>query len=233
MAGHKAIESLSLFDTPFSGVAQGWPNSLLEFELQFTITAPLISDQITPFFPSSDDGHRMAEPWLFTWVWAEDGEHSTFAFSMTFPNETFDETLGDGRGPTHGFGFSLLNWDCFDGTEQLNITHPTLPFTEWSLITSDDMTQLETNTDAKPNEPKGEDIDNLSRDWDSWAIASSSDYVSDSLSTTQNLPLSCDSVPWTCGCGCESASRRLVDFGVLNNNLIKGLISCVKYMSRF
>jgi hypothetical protein len=31
----------------------------------------------------------------------------------------------------------------------------------------------------------------------------------------------------------ESASRPLVDFGVLNDNLIKGLISCVKYMSRF
>jgi hypothetical protein len=31
----------------------------------------------------------------------------------------------------------------------------------------------------------------------------------------------------------ESASRPLVDFGVLNDNLMKGLISCVKYMSRF
>jgi hypothetical protein len=31
----------------------------------------------------------------------------------------------------------------------------------------------------------------------------------------------------------ESASRSLVDFDVLNNNLIEGLISCVKYMSRF
>jgi hypothetical protein len=28
--------------------------------------------------------------------------------------------------------------------------------------------------------------------------------------------------------GRESASRPLVDFGVLNDNLIKGLISCVK-----
>jgi hypothetical protein len=31
----------------------------------------------------------------------------------------------------------------------------------------------------------------------------------------------------------ESASRPLVDFGVLNDNLIKGLISCVKCISRF
>ncbi|WP_428740049.1 hypothetical protein, partial [Sulfurimonas sp.] len=31
----------------------------------------------------------------------------------------------------------------------------------------------------------------------------------------------------------ESASRPLVDFGVLNDNLIKGLILCVKYISRF
>jgi hypothetical protein len=31
----------------------------------------------------------------------------------------------------------------------------------------------------------------------------------------------------------ESASRLLVDFGVLNYNLIKGQISCVKCMSRF
>jgi hypothetical protein len=30
----------------------------------------------------------------------------------------------------------------------------------------------------------------------------------------------------------ESASRPLVDFGVLNDNLIKGLISCVKCISR-
>jgi hypothetical protein len=30
------------------------------------------------------------------------------------------------------------------------------------------------------------------------------------------------------GCACESASRLLVDFGVLNDKLIKGLISCVK-----
>jgi hypothetical protein len=31
----------------------------------------------------------------------------------------------------------------------------------------------------------------------------------------------------------ESASRPLVDFGVLNDNLIKGLTSCVKCISRF
>jgi hypothetical protein len=31
----------------------------------------------------------------------------------------------------------------------------------------------------------------------------------------------------------ESASRPLVNFGVLNDNLIKGLISCVKCISRF
>jgi hypothetical protein len=31
----------------------------------------------------------------------------------------------------------------------------------------------------------------------------------------------------------ESASRPLVDFSVLNDNLIKGLISCVKCISRF
>jgi hypothetical protein len=30
----------------------------------------------------------------------------------------------------------------------------------------------------------------------------------------------------------EGASRSLVDFGVLNDNLIKGLISCVKCISR-
>jgi hypothetical protein len=33
--------------------------------------------------------------------------------------------------------------------------------------------------------------------------------------------------------GGESASRRLVDFGVLNDNLIKWLISCVKWINRF
>jgi hypothetical protein len=32
---------------------------------------------------------------------------------------------------------------------------------------------------------------------------------------------------------CESASRPLVDFGVLNDNLIKGLIMCVKCLSMF
>jgi hypothetical protein len=31
----------------------------------------------------------------------------------------------------------------------------------------------------------------------------------------------------------ESAFRSIVDFGVLNVNLIKGLILCVKCMSRF
>jgi hypothetical protein len=31
----------------------------------------------------------------------------------------------------------------------------------------------------------------------------------------------------------ESASKPLVIFGVLNDNLIKGLISFVKYISRF
>jgi hypothetical protein len=31
----------------------------------------------------------------------------------------------------------------------------------------------------------------------------------------------------------KSASRPLVDFGVLNDNLIKGLISCIKFISRF
>jgi hypothetical protein len=31
----------------------------------------------------------------------------------------------------------------------------------------------------------------------------------------------------------ESASRPLVDFDVLNDNLIKRLISCVKYMNKF
>jgi hypothetical protein len=31
----------------------------------------------------------------------------------------------------------------------------------------------------------------------------------------------------------ESASRPLVDFGVLNDNLIKGLILCVMCISRF
>ncbi len=31
----------------------------------------------------------------------------------------------------------------------------------------------------------------------------------------------------------ESASRPLVNFGVLNDNLIKGLISCVKCIRRF
>jgi hypothetical protein len=31
----------------------------------------------------------------------------------------------------------------------------------------------------------------------------------------------------------ESASKLLVNFGVLNDNLIKGLISFVKYISRF
>jgi hypothetical protein len=31
----------------------------------------------------------------------------------------------------------------------------------------------------------------------------------------------------------ESASRSLVDFGVLNDNLIEGLILCVKCLSRF
>jgi hypothetical protein len=31
----------------------------------------------------------------------------------------------------------------------------------------------------------------------------------------------------------ESASRPLVDFGVLNDNLIKGPILCVKGLSRF
>jgi hypothetical protein len=33
--------------------------------------------------------------------------------------------------------------------------------------------------------------------------------------------------------GGESASRPLVDFGVLNDNLINGLTSCVKCTSRF
>jgi hypothetical protein len=32
---------------------------------------------------------------------------------------------------------------------------------------------------------------------------------------------------------CESASRPLVDFGVLNDDLSKSLISCVKCISRF
>jgi hypothetical protein len=31
----------------------------------------------------------------------------------------------------------------------------------------------------------------------------------------------------------ESASRPLVDFGILNDNLIKGQILCVKCISRF
>jgi hypothetical protein len=31
----------------------------------------------------------------------------------------------------------------------------------------------------------------------------------------------------------KSESRPLVDFDVLNNNLIKGLISCVKYIRKF
>jgi hypothetical protein len=31
----------------------------------------------------------------------------------------------------------------------------------------------------------------------------------------------------------ESASRPLVDFGVLNDKWIKGLISCIKFISRF
>jgi hypothetical protein len=31
----------------------------------------------------------------------------------------------------------------------------------------------------------------------------------------------------------ESTSRPLVNFGVFNDNLIKGLISCVKCISRF
>jgi hypothetical protein len=31
----------------------------------------------------------------------------------------------------------------------------------------------------------------------------------------------------------ESASRPLVDFGGLNDNLIKGLILCIKFLSRF
>jgi hypothetical protein len=34
------------------------------------------------------------------------------------------------------------------------------------------------------------------------------------------------------GCYGESASRPLVDFGVLNDKLIKGLISCIKCISR-
>jgi hypothetical protein len=33
--------------------------------------------------------------------------------------------------------------------------------------------------------------------------------------------------------GPKNASRPLVDFGVLNDNLIKGLILCVKCISRF
>jgi hypothetical protein len=36
-----------------------------------------------------------------------------------------------------------------------------------------------------------------------------------------------------CLLGIESASRPLVDFVVLNDNLIKGLILCVKCLSRF
>jgi hypothetical protein len=33
--------------------------------------------------------------------------------------------------------------------------------------------------------------------------------------------------------GSESASKPLVYFGVLNDNLIKGIIACVKYIGRF
>jgi hypothetical protein len=33
--------------------------------------------------------------------------------------------------------------------------------------------------------------------------------------------------------GIESVSKPLVDFGVLNDNLIKGLILCIKRLSRF
>jgi hypothetical protein len=36
-----------------------------------------------------------------------------------------------------------------------------------------------------------------------------------------------------CSGDTESVSRPLVDFGVLNDNLIKSLISCIKYISRF
>jgi hypothetical protein len=48
------------------------------------------------------------------------------------------------------------------------------------------------------------------------------------------IALRYENVPHFCfHCGCESASSLLVNFDVLNDNLIKGLISCVKYINMF
>jgi hypothetical protein len=48
------------------------------------------------------------------------------------------------------------------------------------------------------------------------------------------IALRYENVPHFCfHCGCESASRLLVNFDVLNDNLIKVLISCVKYINMF
>jgi hypothetical protein len=53
-------------------------------------------------------------------------------------------------------------------------------------------------------------------------------FISVAMTETYNILSRVMGVPWPASMSVvESVSRSLVDFGVLNDNLIKGLISCV------
>jgi hypothetical protein len=59
-------------------------------------------------------------------------------------------------------------------------------------------------------------------------------FISVAMMETYNILSRVMGVPWPASMSVvKSVSRSLVDFGVLNDNLIKGLISCVKCISMF
>jgi hypothetical protein len=59
-------------------------------------------------------------------------------------------------------------------------------------------------------------------------------FISVAMTETYNILSRVMGVPWPASMSVvESVSRSLVDFSVLNDNLIKGLISCVKCISMF
>jgi hypothetical protein len=78
---------------------------------------------------------------------------------MASPIHSLGETLGGGKGPSHGLDFKLL---CSDHLDVTALEDPTLLLSDSCSINLEDSELLEIEHGMNPSEPTGDEIDILS-----------------------------------------------------------------------
>jgi hypothetical protein len=103
--GYMPIFSSTLFETTAPCVAHEESNSEIEFEFLCMLPSPEIMDRVFALTPTSDLSLQTATSQQTGAAAVGEEDRITFAFSIASPSKNFGETLGCGRGPSHGMGF--------------------------------------------------------------------------------------------------------------------------------